>query len=972
MKAVSKTLSCLRSRSIASTGLGALSIAAFAAAPAFAGSEAEQAAAQQDPPTQASDQPMEQIVVTGSRGARADGFTAPTPLTVIGADQIARQGASNVAQILNEVPSFRAQSTPSTTGIFFSNLGASTADLRGLGANRTLVLIDGRRVVPATVAGGSFTPANSVDLNLVPASLVSRAEVVTGGASAAYGSDAVAGVVNLLLDTNRTGLQGSIQYGWADAGDMEEAVLGLSGGFSFAEGRGHFIFGVEYVDNQGAGDCYTRDWCALSANTISNPARVDGLPNTVITPNTRTSIASVNGLITSAGPLQGLSFNADGTTFQHDYGLYFGIPIFQSGGGDERQAFYENFPLATPLERTNLYSRAEFDINNDLTVFAEGAYAEVQGDLIGAQRRDLGSIVIHRDNAFLSPEVAAAMDANGLSQFNMGRIWNDIGPQVGESSRETMRFVTGFEASIGRGWTLDGYYQYGRTDYEQIGRNTTITPRMNFALDAVRAPDGSVACRAALQGNPDAAGCVPLSPFGQGSPSQAAIDYVTGTAEQSTRLTQHAFALTASGDLFQLPAGPLGVATGVEYREDKASGTADPISAALQFYTRPGAPIDGAIDVREVFAEAVAPLVRDAPFARSAELNAAVRYTDYSTSGGVTSWKVGGDWAVNDWLRFRGTVSRDIRAPNVFELFGPTQSSFQNILDPATGVQQLVPVLLGGNADLVPEEADTWTVGAVIERDIGPGAFSMSVDRFDIQLDGAISTLGGQTIVNRCNDGSAELCEFVTRNADGLLVSIDNSNLNLNTLITRGWDLEVSYSLPVYNVFERFFGGSEAQLSVRGMGTYVDDLITVTPDGTAINRAGQNGSPVSLTSGMPRYTLNGYLTYDANPLSMQLQVRHLSDGLFNAELIGPEQGGYDPFLPNSINRNKVGSWTIFNANASYALLDEGDRRVELYGAVNNLFDRDPPRYLPSSFGPTNNVLYDVIGRTYRMGVRFAF
>lgn len=200
------------------------------------------------------------IVITGSRLSNS-GFLAPTPVTVIGAAEIARQGVTNVAEVLNEVPAFRPQNTPTTSAIFVSNIGASTADLRGLGANRTLVLINGRRVVASTTGGGSFTPANTVDLNLVPTALIERTEVVTGGASAAYGSDAVAGVVNLILNTKLEGLRGSIQYGQTNSSDSKDYAASLAFGTKIGE-RGHFIVGVDYDQNKGTGDCYSRSWCA--------------------------------------------------------------------------------------------------------------------------------------------------------------------------------------------------------------------------------------------------------------------------------------------------------------------------------------------------------------------------------------------------------------------------------------------------------------------------------------------------------------------------------------------------------------------------------------------------------------------------------------------------------------------------------------------------------------------------------------
>src|SRR5690606_30961105 len=247
---------------------GAVMAAALAAALPAA---AQDATTPEAPEAESAEAAAEdQIVVTGSRIARS-GFTAPTPVTVLGQEQISRQGTSNIAQVLSEIPAFRPQSTPATTAIFVSNLGASTADLRGLGGNRTLVLIDGRRVVASTVAGGSFTPANTVDLNLVPSSLLERVEVVTGGASAAYGSDAVAGVTNLIINRNLEGLRSTLQYGVSEVGDNEEYLMSVAYGTRFADGRGRFVAGAEYVDNEGTGDCYTRAWCAESYNTISNP-----------------------------------------------------------------------------------------------------------------------------------------------------------------------------------------------------------------------------------------------------------------------------------------------------------------------------------------------------------------------------------------------------------------------------------------------------------------------------------------------------------------------------------------------------------------------------------------------------------------------------------------------------------------------------------------------------------------------------
>ena len=952
-------------------------IVGLVALPASALAQDEAAAAATDNGSQ----PAE-IIVTGSRIARS-GFTTPTPVTVIGDEQIARQGAANIAQVLNEIPAFRAQSTPATSAIFVSNLGASTADLRGLGGNRTLVLVDGRRVVASTVSGGSFTPANTVDLNLIPSTLIERVETVTGGASAVYGSDAVAGVVNIIINRNLEGLRGTIQNGVTGEGDDQEFLASLAYGTHFSEDRGRFVIGAEYVNNRGAGDCYSRDWCAENYNTINIPfitgsttERVfAGQPATLIVPNVRTATSSINGIIQS-GPLRGTEFRPDGTTFQHDYGQYAGVGIFQGGGGDSVLPFYQFFPLSTPSERINVFSNLDYDVTDNLRLFVQGSYGRVKGHVLGASRRDVGpgAYVIQRDNAFLPAEVGTAMDEAGITSFNFGRIWNDIGPQLGVVKRETYRAVGGFDWSIGGSWKLDGYYQYGQTDYKQRGYNTTVNSRMKFAVDAVEAPDGSIVCRAVLLNNPAAAGCQPLNPFGSGAGSPEAFDYVTATSRQDTTLKQHVAALTLRGNIVDLWAGPLGFAGGVEYRKEEVTGTTDPISAANDFHTSPGGGIVGgkaSLNVKEGFLEVNLPLARDLPFARSAELSGALRVTDYSNSGQVETWKVGVDWEPIKGLRFRGTRSRDIRAPNIFELYGAPQSSFQSVQDGRTGTQFLVPTLLGGNPDLKPEIADTWTAGVIVSPDFGSaGSLRMSADWFDISLDGAISTLGGQVIVDRCNAGNLALCALVDRaggDPNGAITQIRNYNLNLNTLITRGWDIEAQYMLPLSSISSSWKG----RMTFRVLGTFVKDFITIDSAGVSTDRAGMNGSAVSQPSGLPDYTINAYVTYDNDPFSAQLQLRYISSGVYNVSNVGPGQDGYDPLKPNSISDNSVGGVAYVNLNAQYTVWEDGDRSVQMFGVINNLFDKDPPNNLPSSYGPTNNVLYDVLGRSYRVGVRFA-
>jgi len=927
--------------------------------------------AQETPTEPTSEEPAanEVLVVTGSR-LSASGFNAPSPVTVMGADEIARRAAPNVSEVLNQIPAFRAQSTAATSAIFGSNLGAATADLRGLGANRTLVLVDGRRVVASTVQGGSFTPANTVDLNIIPTSLIARSEVVTGGASAAYGSDAVAGVVNLILDTRLKGIRASAQYGQTDEGDAEEYTASLAFGTSFGGDRGRFIIGGEYNENKGTGDCYTRSWCAQNYGPVTNPAyAANGLPASLIVPGVRTATATNNGIITTPGPLRGIEFAPDGSIYRHDYGNYYGAGIYQEGGGDARNPFFEHYSLVAPVQRYSGMANLEYDLTDGITAFVQGSYAKVIANQLGAQVRDLGNtsanptngIIIQRDNAYLPDAVADLMDANGITRFGMGRIGNDFGPTRMRVDRETYRIVGGLNGKLGETWKWEAYYQYGRTNYHQSVANNRINSNYTRAVDAVDDGTGNIVCRSTLT-NPTN-GCIPLNLFGAGNYDPAAIAYSFGTALQDTHLTQHVASAQISGEPFSTWAGPVAVAIGGEYREDIANGTADPISSALNFYVSGGAAISGKMNVKEGFVEVGVPLARDASFARSLDINGAIRLTDYSVSGSVTSWKLGTTWEPVDQLRLRVTRSRDIRAPNIFELYAPRSTSFQTVTDPANGGAFVLPLsILGGNAGLKPEIANTLTIGGVFSPDFaGLNGLQLSVDYYDINLEGAIATYGSQIIVNLCAQGVAAMCANVQRDESNALVSITNVNQNVNNIKTRGLDFELLYRMPL----------GSGDFTLRSLATHVIDLKTIDVTGTAIDRAGQNGAPTSQPSGVPNWQVNTSARYASGPFSGEVQARYISGGYIDNTKIGPLQEGFTANNPNSVNLNRIKAYWYFNANAQYDLIRDGERSVQLFGAINNIGNRAPP-VAPSSFGPTNNVLYDVLGRTYRVGLRVSY
>jgi iron complex outermembrane receptor protein len=914
---------------------------------------------------------LEEITVTGSRIVR-DGIAAPTPVTVVGAERLQNLGAPNVGALLNTLPSFRASSNPQTANISPRAAGTSLADLRGLGATRTLVLVNGRRFVPSTLEG-------SVDLNQIPTLLIDRSEIVTGGASAQYGSDAVAGVVNLILNDKLEGVRTDLQYSRTEEGDGIDYRAGVAAGMKFAGGRGHLTGSLEYEQNEGAGDCYSREWCAKEYQVITNPGtatvpKLAGFPANNILPLAHTNAAVVGGLITN-GPLRGTAFRPDGTPYQYQYGTVFPNNSTFMYGGEGDNGFIRAPLMVVPVDRYNGFLTSELEITDNLKTSFELSYGNVRAHGRGAQTRDTsaGSVItIRGDNAYLPAAVRSALIAAGqplasTTSFVLGRMGDDFGYTDNISNTEVVRALAGLKGSITESWTWDAYYQYGETKYDQTISNNRIqqqvpgvplvtgqASRIQLAADAVVNPaNGQIVCRSTLA-NPSN-GCQPANLFGTNNFSQAARDYLYGTARQSQEFKQNVVAANVQGDLFRTWAGVVPVAFGAEYRTNKVATDADPISATSGFYVFNSSIVGGEVKVKEGYLETTVPLAKDLTALKALDLNGAVRVTDYNTSGNVTTWKYGATYEPLGWLRFRATRSRDIRAPNTDELFRPRTTAFQTV----DGI--LTPTVSGGNTGLTPESADTTTVGFAIR---GAGVFEGfrgSVDFYDIDLTSAISTLTPQLLVTRCR-AQGVYCDQVDFNPNGSVALVRTIFQNLNRLHARGVDIELRYTHSV--------GAGTVDYNL--LATRVTKLATTDITGLTIDRAGVTGNNVSGGgAGLPRWQINGLATYASGPLSMSLEARFIDDGLFDATLIGPEQAGYSVNLPNSINTNHIPSAVYLNLGARYKLPSASERNIELFAGVQNLLDRDPP-VAPSNQGSTNMILFDPLGRAYRAGVRIDF
>ena len=889
------------------------------------------------------------IVITGSR--LPAGVKAPTPLTVLGRQAIEDRSPQTIGELLQQIPSFAGMDSPNTAGVTSRGGGQINPDLRALGASRTLVLINGRRHVPTATTG-------SVDLKVVPTLLVGRVEVVTGGASAAYGSDAVAGVVNIVLRDDLSGVQGTVQGGISEHGDGDERRLSLAAGTHFAHGRGSITAGFDYVKISGIGTQLTRDWGRRDVGLITNPNfATNGLPNFIISPNVHSAITTPGGLIVS-GPLRGIAFGPGGTTFNYAFGQVFGSTMIGGDGAHQNENLLAL--LGTPTEHFNALLSAKYDVTDNVQLFAEasGGFSDVGG--ASQEPRDRGNLVIHRDNAFLPQNVRDLMIADNLQTITIGRVSNDTGKIKLDRDDGVYEVVGGATAHFGN-WTADASAQYGRNVYNlAFGPNNRKQNEFFQAVNAVVDPaTGNIVCRSTLT-NP-INGCIPVNVFGDGS--LTLNSFVNGTARFRLVTRQAVAAANIRGTPFSTWAGPVALAAGAEYRRDSADGSSDAISQRVNANGSIGGwilgnqlPEHGVIKVFETYAEAQAPLASNTKLARELSINAAVRRTHYSLSGTVYTWKVGGVWEPVPAIRFRATRSRDIRAPNISELFENGGSSNTNVFDPVLGRAVQIREIEAGNPNLKPEKADTFTAGAVFRPLSG---LTASVDYYDIKIHDEIATLGAPTLAQGCFSGNQLFCQSITFNPDGSIAFITNTRLNLAEAATRGIDFELAYARP------RFLGGT---LSTRLLATRVLKLESEIPGGAIQDRLGQL-SNFNRTVGVPKWAGDAFADYQRGRLRLGLQARLVGAGKFST-ILHEGTGG-----PNTINDNHVPAFVYVTASGAYRLKSSGKRTIELFAVVNNLFDTDPPMVPSGAAGGINESstygqFYDVVGRFFRAGIRF--
>jgi iron complex outermembrane receptor protein len=907
---------------------------------------------------------LDEVVVTGSRLV-VDGTQAPTPVTVVSTEQMQLAAPRTMTEALLQLPVFAGSVSVAnqSTGTTSSN-GAAHLNLRGLGTSRTLVLLDGRRVVPATNIG-------SVDVALLPEALVQRVEVVTGGASAAYGSEAVSGVVNFVLDTKFEGVKASLQGAISQQSDNEGGKFMVAAGKSFMNDRLHAIGSVEYYTSAGVPTANARDWAYGGTGYINNPAVTAANPASATNPirllvnNPLTSIASFGGLITNTA-LAGTTFDIGGVPRAFQYGAF--RTAATMAGSSDPTAYNPNLELTLQPEqkRTSAFFHVNYEVSDALELYAEGNYSQndIYYNSLPTFELSQTAFTIFPDNAYLPASIRSQMVAGNITSATLGRVSPDIAIPTMDATSKTTRLVLGFDGKFGESWSYKGYYQYGRNASLFQTLFDPISERLYAAADAVVNPaNGQIVCRTTLTNPSD--GCVPMNIFGRGSPSAASIAWSTGTAVQDVVVRQDVVEASVQGKAMDLPAGPLGVAIGAGYRKESFVQVVDPISSKIRtgagvrgfptslvntlggFERTNPQPSKGDLDVTEAFAEVNVPVLADAQLAKQLTANGAVRYSDYSTSGGITSWKLGVVYEPVAGVRFRATQSADIRAPSLGELYRGSSQGTATITDPSRN-NEIRNALTGniGNTELTPEKADTTVFGVVLQPESIP-RLSMSVDYYTIKIKDALSALAAQRTVDLCYQGATSLCRFVQRDSLGRVSRVELPFFNVDLRSTRGVDMEVSYQADL----------GASTLGLRLIANHLLSFETQVAGAAPIELAGDIGS-----NSTPKWT--GVLSADLKfgDWSVYLQERYIGSGKFD-----------NTYTERDADKNFQAAYYYTDATVNYSF--GAEKQYRWFFTVNNLFDKDPPLtpgILISGANYGNRTLYDMIGRMYTTGVRVRF
>ena len=895
---------------------------------------------------------VDEIVVTGSRLVR-DTFSYSTPITVVDSREISSTGTTNLGDLLQSIPQTVATINNANTAFSSTFSGLNLTDLRALGTARTLVLVNGRRMVSGVPPGGGY----GVDMNAIPTAMIERIEILTGGASAIYGSDAISGVVNIITKRDFEGLVVETQFGASAEGDKNRSDVNITGGGQFGDG-GYAMLSVGWSDDE---ELRSRDRAFSATDETYYDLDGDGFGETI-------------GFLGSSFPPQGRINNrnaGDGTPFRP------GFNDQPNSDSFNRASFRTIF---SPVTRRFASASASYPLTDRVTGFTELNWAYVQTDSeIEPFALDINDDVFQfnrggtrgfdvASNLLMSPELRAALLDDGFTntaQAGSGgwvRRLVEFGPRASQVERTTQRYVFGFDVELGDRWDLNTYYTYGRTAQEQRESGQINTDRAAFALDVELAPDGT-----SLQCVNEAAriqGCVPFNVFGEGTISPEAVAYLQAPQNLLTEVTQEVANVSVVGDLgWSLPGGNVATAFGLEYREESGSEINGGFAQTGAGGGNVIAPTNGSFDVFEFFGEMSFPVLE------RLTLDAAVRHGDYSTVGAQTTWKAGFDAPVLDSVRLRGTVSQSVRAPNVANLFSGAGETFFAVVDPCDGVDNATPGriaencrsiqviqdridaegsftlsqierqgtggFIGGNPDVAEETAEAFTLGIVWQPDFVEG-LNLAVDYYDVEIDDGIAITSRTIVLQRCYD--VPTAEFdptcgpspigiaggaarrIMAPGGGNLDAVDSGTSNENRFEISGLDIEARWST---DIGPGTFAASAIWnhlLEWKQIGILsgdVDDRAgeILTPD----NRAGVNFS------------------YDWGNWAAFSRVR-----IWGAakDSLQPEEDGNCFFCDNGLapSANEIDTFYYVDLSLRYS---DGPWSVAV--GVNNAFDKGPPK-----------------------------
>ncbi|MFS0712042.1 TonB-dependent receptor [Brevundimonas sp. 2P06AA] len=973
------------------TMIAGLAVTAAAAQPARAQSEA--------PAPEPEASAVADIVVTGSR-IRRPNVEASTPVNVVDAQEIENIGVTNLIDAMARQPQVGLGSSASSTTNTVAGQGLATLNLRNLGSSRTLVLVNGRR----HVAGSSGTSA--VDVNTISKTTIARVDTVTGGSSAVYGADAVAGVVNFITKQDFDGIAAQAQYGSADGPNTYYGSIAV--GRNFNDGRTNIMAAATYDQTEGLYR-HERDYAMSGLAYIPNPNKKspdDGLPSFIMARDVYTNITNDSFTPVIVTPIGGnaaysLTFTPDGKLVPFDRGQVVvdgaGRPQKVSIGGDGFK--FREDALRTPVERYGgeLQLRHQFqpsgDFISELNLFAEGKYFHTEatsqrengtfaGDVDGSKLVTGNAYRIQADNAFLPSDLRAMLTAAGVARFDITRNDRDFGIRTYESVYDTTRFVTGIDGAFSNGWRFEAYVNYGQTE-SQFTNFDRLQKEFYESIDAINL-NGQIVCRSE---DARARGCQPLNLFGAGIASQEAIDYSYIHTVRDDVTRQWNAVASVNGELFSYPSLfsgtslPVAFAAGVEWRKEYARSVPDERSQKGLIFQNAQQITEGRYESKEIFGEINLPLLADVPFVQYLDLTAAYRYQDYTTTGGDSSYGLGLEWTVNRDIRFRGNYAKAVRSPNINELFGGGSEGYSQIEDPCDAtrlnlgnasanrkancaalglspnfVQSTAtrPVVSQGNPDLNPEEGETLTMGVVLTPSFLPG-LALTIDRYEIEISDVIASLGWRNIINNCVDSpslSNPFCASVSRGSDGNITRVLNQVLNVAEYTNSGWDVTASYRTDLAKLGLPDYGS----LSFNAAAGFLDELTYDPVPGDASVRDEQAGELPN-----PKRRMNFRVTWDYDRVSLSYANQYLGSMVRSNQ---DPAGAYEPY--------KAPSWITHDLRAEYRF-----DKYSVFAGVNNFTNEEPPQ-TPFTWTGTslntgfNGSIYNNLGRYAYIGVNARF